>query len=106
MAQTSRAGSGRIGTAGRESRGRTPAVLDLPAIAAVIIPLLAARSALRVQLGKPHNMLLDARDVFTAVQYWWLAWFPAGMILVSVLCVNFIGDGLRDAFDPSTKRGR
>jgi peptide/nickel transport system permease protein len=52
------------------------------------------------------NMLLDARDVFTAVQYWWLAWFPAGLILVSVLCVNFIGDGLRDAFDPSTKKGR
>jgi len=40
------------------------------------------------------------------VQYWWLTWFPAGLILVSVLCVNFIGDGLRDAFDPSTKRGR
>jgi peptide/nickel transport system permease protein len=52
------------------------------------------------------NMLLDARDVFTAVQYWWLTWFPAGLILVSVLCVNFIGDGLRDAFDPSTRRGR
>lgn len=50
------------------------------------------------------NMLLDARDVFTAVQYWWLAWFPALMILVSVLCVNFIGDGLRDAFDPKARR--
>ena len=34
-------------------------VLDLPAIAAVIIPLLAARSALRVQLAKLHKMLLD-----------------------------------------------
>ncbi|MCW2921844.1 MAG: putative oligopeptide transporter, permease protein AppC [Thermoleophilia bacterium] len=52
------------------------------------------------------NMLLDARDVFTAVQYWWLTWFPAAAILVSVLCVNFIGDGLRDAFDPSRARGR
>jgi peptide/nickel transport system permease protein len=52
------------------------------------------------------NMLLDARDVFTAVQYWWLTWFPAALILVSVLCVNFIGDGLRDAFDPSKARGR
>ncbi|MCB0878176.1 MAG: ABC transporter permease [Thermoleophilia bacterium] len=52
------------------------------------------------------NMLLDARDVFTAVQYWWLTWFPALAILVSVLCVNFIGDGLRDAFDPSRMKGR
>jgi peptide/nickel transport system permease protein len=49
------------------------------------------------------NMLLDARDVFTAVQYWWMAWFPALLILVSVLCVNFIGDGLRDAFDPKAR---
>jgi peptide/nickel transport system permease protein len=52
------------------------------------------------------NMLLDARDVFTAVQYWWLTWFPAAAILVSVLCVNFIGDGLRDAFDPARMKGR
>ena len=50
------------------------------------------------------NMLLDARDVFTAVQYWWMAWFPALLILISVLCVNFIGDGLRDAFDPKARR--
>ena len=50
------------------------------------------------------NMLLDARDVFTAVEYWWLTWIPAVMILVTVLCVNFIGDGLRDAFDPNTRR--
>jgi peptide/nickel transport system permease protein len=48
------------------------------------------------------NMLLDARDIFTAVHYWWLAWFPALMILVTVLTVNFVGDGLRDAFDPKS----
>ena len=50
------------------------------------------------------NMLNDAHDVFTAVNYWWLAIFPALMILITVLCVNFIGDGLRDAFDPKSKR--
>lgn len=50
------------------------------------------------------NMLLEARDVFTAVQYWWLTWAPAIMILTVVLCVNFIGDGLRDAFDPKRAR--
>lgn len=50
------------------------------------------------------NMLLEARDIFTAVQYWWLTWCPALAILVSVLCVNFIGDGLRDAFDPKNRR--
>lgn len=30
----------------------------------------------------------------------WIALFPGVMILITVLCVNFLGDGLRDAFDP------
>jgi peptide/nickel transport system permease protein len=29
--------------------------------------------------------------------------FPGVFILVTVLAVNFIGDGLRDAFDPHAK---
>lgn len=33
------------------------------------------------------------------------AWVPPGlMILTTVLCINFIGDGLRDAFDPKSNR--
>jgi peptide/nickel transport system permease protein len=30
----------------------------------------------------------------------WLVWFPGLAILLVVLCVNFLGDGLRDALDP------
>ncbi len=30
----------------------------------------------------------------------WLFWWPGVFILAIALCVNFIGDGLRDAFDP------
>ena len=30
----------------------------------------------------------------------WLFWIPGMFILAIALCVNFIGDGLRDAFDP------
>jgi peptide/nickel transport system permease protein len=33
----------------------------------------------------------------------WVAIFPGLMILLTVLCVNFLGDGLRDALDPHTK---
>jgi len=33
-------------------------VLDLPFVAAVVLPLLEARSALRMQLAKLHKMLL------------------------------------------------
>ncbi|PLR83577.1 peptide ABC transporter permease [Bacillus canaveralius] len=33
------------------------------------------------------------------------AWIPPGLaILTTVLCINFIGDGLRDAFDPKSNR--
>lgn len=34
----------------------------------------------------------------------WLFWWPAGFIVLLSLLVNFIGDGLRDAFDPRQKR--
>lgn len=34
----------------------------------------------------------------------WLFWWPGIFILVIALCVNFIGDGLRDAFDPRQSR--
>lgn len=34
----------------------------------------------------------------------WLAVFPGLMIFITVMCINFIGDGLRDAFDPYTVR--
>ncbi|SNT16384.1 peptide/nickel transport system permease protein [Micrococcales bacterium KH10] len=34
----------------------------------------------------------------------WLFWWPGLFIVVIALCVNFIGDGLRDAFDPRQRR--
>lgn len=34
----------------------------------------------------------------------WLFWWPGVFIIMIALCVNFIGDGLRDAFDPRQKK--
>jgi len=35
----------------------------------------------------------------------WFVWIPAGLLIVlTVLGFNFVGDGLRDAFDPKMKR--
>jgi peptide/nickel transport system permease protein len=34
-----------------------------------------------------------------------MVWFPGLFILITVLAVNFIGDGLRDAFDPHQSLG-
>ncbi|GAA3531332.1 ABC transporter permease [Amycolatopsis ultiminotia] len=36
----------------------------------------------------------------------WLFYIPAGFLVVTVLAVNFAGDGLRDALDPSSSRSR
>jgi peptide/nickel transport system permease protein len=36
----------------------------------------------------------------------WLFWWPGVFIIAIALAVNFIGDGLRDAFDPRQTRVR
>lgn len=48
------------------------------------------------------TMLADARDYITSA--WWAVTFPGLAILVTVLAVNIMGDGLRDAFDPAMRR--
>ena len=50
------------------------------------------------------NMLTDAQALTVLTTKPWL-WFPPGiMIIFTVLAFNFIGDGLRDAFDPRNTR--
>jgi oligopeptide transport system permease protein len=36
--------------------------------------------------------------------YWWMILFPAGTLALTLLALNFMGDGLRDAFDPRERR--
>lgn len=44
------------------------------------------------------NLLSNAQENFT--KFPWLAIFPGLMIFLTIISVNYIGDGLRDAFDP------
>lgn len=44
------------------------------------------------------NLLNNAQEHLT--QYPWLAIFPGVMIFLTIISINFIGDGLRDALDP------
>jgi dipeptide transport system permease protein len=48
------------------------------------------------------TMLAEARDFL--LRAWWVATFPGLAILITVLAINLIGDGLRDALDPKLKR--
>jgi len=38
--------------------------------------------------------------------YWWMLVFPGGMMTLTLLALNFLGDGLRDALDPRTSGRR
>lgn len=44
------------------------------------------------------NMVAEGRDHL--LDAWWLATFPGLAIVVTVLAINLVGDGLRDALDP------
>lgn len=47
------------------------------------------------------NMLSNAQEV--VLQYPWIPLYPGLAILITVLAFNFLGDGLRDAFDPKSR---
>lgn len=50
------------------------------------------------------NLLSDAQENMT--RYPWLAIFPGLMIFFTIISINYIGDGLRDAFDPHKVIGK
>jgi ABC-type dipeptide/oligopeptide/nickel transport systems, permease components len=61
-------------------------------------------------LGVPSNiptwgsMLADGRDY--VVVAWWIAALPGLALVITALTFNVLGDGLRDALDPTQKKGR
>jgi peptide/nickel transport system permease protein len=49
------------------------------------------------------NMLTSAQS-FIQRGAWWMWVFPSLFIIITILCINLVGDGLRDAFDPRSQR--
>ena len=49
------------------------------------------------------NMLYGANNSVIIQQYWWQWVFPAIALSLTVIFVNLIGDGLRDAIDPKSQ---
>ncbi len=83
-----------------------PIIVNITAHVAMFILSESALSFLG--LGVPSsvvtwgNILNAAKEVTTVKNYPWL-WVPAGFsISAFVLSINFLGDGLRDIFDPSS----
>lgn len=48
------------------------------------------------------NMLTGANNSIIIQQYWWRWVFPAAIFGFCTICINLIGDGLRDAIDPKS----
>ena len=84
-----------------------PNVVPLIAVAAtlrVAVVVLAEASLSYFGLGvQPPtatwgNMVADGKGVLDVA--WWITSFPGILIVITVLAFNFVGDGLRDVFDP------
>lgn len=59
---------------------------------------------IKYPLASWGSIINTASDAFVMTNYWFM-WIPAGsLILLTVLGFNFVGDGLRDAYDPKMKR--
>jgi len=76
--------------------------LTVPAI--VLYESFLSYLGLGVQPPTPSwgNMLQDSQTTMASKP--WLTIFPGLAILITVLCINFIGDGLQDALDPTQRR--
>ena len=48
------------------------------------------------------NMLTGANNSVVIQQYWWRWVFPAAIFGICTICINLVGDALRDAFDPKS----
>ena len=73
-----------------------------------VILMKATLSFLGIGVKFPYaswgNIVNAVNDVYVLTNFWFV-WIPAGfLILLTVLGFNFVGDGLRDAFDPKMKR--
>jgi peptide/nickel transport system permease protein len=49
------------------------------------------------------NIIADG-NAASLVDAWWITTFPGLAIVITVMCLNLVGDGLRDALDPRSER--
>jgi peptide/nickel transport system permease protein len=49
------------------------------------------------------SVMSSAQEYMLQGNWWWIT-FPGLVLVLTVVCVNFVGDGLRDALDPRTLR--
>ena len=85
-----------------------PIVVNATLVVGLAILTEAALSFLGFGVQPPTpalgSLINEGQNVSSTM--WWLVTFPGLTIVLIVLCINFIGDGLRDALDPTQRRMR
>jgi peptide/nickel transport system permease protein len=83
-------------------------MVNLTLSVAVAIVTESTLSFLGYGINPPKNswglMISNSEGAINDTSKIHLLLFPGLMLLITVMCVNFLGDGLRDAFDPQAKR--
>jgi ABC-type dipeptide/oligopeptide/nickel transport system permease subunit len=104
------AGAGDIRIMGRHMLPNIvgPIVVNATLIVAAAILVEAALSFLGFGIQPPNAALgkLIADGQSEGFRLWWLVTFPGLVIVIIALAINFVGDGLRDALDPTQRRVR
>jgi ABC-type dipeptide/oligopeptide/nickel transport system permease subunit len=85
-----------------------PIIVSATLLVASAILVESALSYLGFGIAPPTPALgqLISEGQQNMLTMWWLVTFPGLTITLIVLCINFIGDGLRDALDPTQRRVR
>ena len=84
-----------------------PIVVNATLAVGTAILIEAALSFLNFGIKPPTPSLgVLVNDAQANPEQWWLTVFPGLTIVAIVLCINFVGDGLRDALDPTQRRVR
>lgn len=85
-----------------------PIIVNTTLVIAAAILVEAALSFLGFGIQPPNPALgsLIASGQAEGFNLWWLVTFPGFVIVVIALAINFVGDGLRDALDPTQRRVR
>lgn len=73
---------------------------------AILVEALLSFLGFGIRPPTPALGLLISQGQGAMLDMWWLVTFPGLTIVMICLCVNFIGDGLRDALDPTQARVR
>ena len=84
----------------------SPIIVQVSLLLSVAILVEAALSFLGLGVQPPTpawgSMMAESQQFIDLA--WWMSTFPGMTIFVTVIALNFIGDGLREAFDPRQRR--